>query len=72
MPGSQVSTPKPCFFDTNILIYALDIQNAHDLQFFDALLVACAESAGCDILFSEDMADGAKYGSITVRNPFTH
>ena len=145
MPGSQVSTPKPCFFDTNILIYAtidqdaekqrhaatliaraiaegefaisaqvlkefantlvkksdktfktirqtverfspyaivadtpalvlkaLDIQNAHGLQFFDALLVAGAESAGCDILFSEDMADGAKYGSITVRNPFTH
>ncbi len=36
----------------------------------DALVVAAAEAAGCDTIYSEDMADGAEYGSVRVENPF--
>lgn len=39
-------------------------------QFWDAVLLASAAEAGCTICLSEDMADGARLGGITVRNPF--
>ncbi len=42
----------------------------HGLQFSDALVVAAAEEAGCDTVYSEDMGDGAVYGGVRVVNPF--
>ena len=37
--------------------------------YWDALLLATLERAGCTTLLSEDMGDGAALGGITVRNP---
>jgi predicted nucleic acid-binding protein len=34
------------------------------------VLLASAAEAGCTIILSEDMADGARFGSIVVANPF--
>jgi predicted nucleic acid-binding protein len=42
----------------------------HRLSFYDALIVASAIEAGCDILYSEDMQQGRKFGSLTIVNPF--
>ncbi len=39
-------------------------------SYWDAVLLASAAEAGCTLFLSEDMADGAKLGGITVRNPF--
>ena len=39
-------------------------------SYWDALLLATLGRAGCTVLLSEDMADGAQLGGITVRNPF--
>jgi predicted nucleic acid-binding protein len=36
---------------------------------WDALLLATAREAGCTIVLSEDMQDGAALDGITVRNP---
>lgn len=33
-------------------------------------MLASAEEAGCTLCYSEDMADGARLGAVTVRNPF--
>jgi predicted nucleic acid-binding protein len=38
--------------------------------YWDAVLLISAGDAGCDVILSEDMADGARLGSITMRNPF--
>lgn len=38
--------------------------------FWDAVMLASAEEAGCTICLSEDMADGARLGGIVVKNPF--
>ena len=38
--------------------------------FWDAVILASAEDAGCKVCFSEDMSDGARFGDIVVRNPF--
>lgn len=50
---------------------ALNIQQRHSLQFWDALICATARRAGCTLLLSEDMHDGLRLGALTVRNPFT-
>jgi predicted nucleic acid-binding protein len=42
----------------------------HGLSFYDALIVASAIEAGCDILYSEDMQHGRKFGSLIILNPF--
>ncbi len=39
-------------------------------SYWDSVLLAAAAEAGCTTIFSEDMADGARFGSIAVANPF--
>ena len=40
------------------------------LSFWDAMLLATANEAGCELVLSEDMHDGMRFGNLTVRNPF--
>ena len=42
----------------------------HSLGFYDALIVASALEAECDMLFSEDIQHGRKFGKLTIDNPF--
>ena len=37
---------------------------------YDSLILAAALDAECDTLYSEDMQNGQKIGSLTIRNPF--
>ena len=39
-------------------------------SYWDSVLLASAAEAGCTTIFSEDMAEGARFGSIAVANPF--
>lgn len=49
----------------------LEIARRHKLALYDAMIVAAALTAGCDVLYSEDMHDGLVVdGALTVRNPF--
>ena len=38
--------------------------------FYDALILAAANKAGCTKIFSEDLNDGQRYGAVTAVNPF--
>jgi predicted nucleic acid-binding protein len=49
---------------------ALDLASAHQLQFWDALILATAADAGARVLLTEDMADGFVWRGCTVANPF--
>jgi predicted nucleic acid-binding protein len=40
------------------------------LGYWDALLLATLDRAGCTFVLSEDMGDGVQHGGVTVRNPF--
>jgi len=42
------------------------------LYFWDSLIVAAAERAGCARLLSEDFEDGRSFEAVTVVNPFVH
>ncbi|MEZ5514738.1 MAG: PIN domain-containing protein [Steroidobacteraceae bacterium] len=49
---------------------AVALAREHELPFYDALIVAAAQDAGCRTLFSEDLQHGQKFGTLTVENPF--
>jgi predicted nucleic acid-binding protein len=49
---------------------ALRLARDHGLSFYEALIVASAQEAGCDALYSEDMQHGRAIGGLTIRNPF--
>ncbi|WP_027545250.1 PIN domain-containing protein [Bradyrhizobium sp. WSM2254] len=49
---------------------ALALVQNDGLAFYDALIVAAAIEAGCDILYSEDMQHGRSIGGLTIVNPF--
>jgi predicted nucleic acid-binding protein len=49
---------------------ALAEASAGRFSYWDALLLASADLAGCSVLLSEDMADGARLGGVEVVHPF--
>lgn len=49
---------------------AVVIARDFQLSFYDALIVAAAIDAGCELIYSEDLQDGQKFGSLIVKNPF--
>lgn len=51
------------------VLYALDTEARYRISFWDAMILQAAESSGCSILYSEDLANGQKYGALTVVNP---
>ena len=51
------------------VLEALDIEGRFGISFWDALIVQAAGSCGADVIYSEDLADGQKYGEVRVVNP---
>ncbi len=49
---------------------AIECEERYRINFWDALIVAAAESAGAEVLYTEDLNDGQQYGTVQARNPF--
>lgn len=49
---------------------ALRIQDRYRLSWYDSLIVTAALEADCDLLYSEDLQHGQRFGSTRVENPF--
>lgn len=49
---------------------ALAEASAGRFSYWDALLLASADLAGCSVMLSQDMTDGARLGHIEVVHPF--
>lgn len=49
----------------------LEIAERHKLAIYDSMILAAADLAGCETVWSEDMHDGLRITpSLIVRNPF--
>lgn len=61
-----------CEMFAGICLYqsAMDIMERWQLQFYDALIVAAALQADCQILYTEGLQHNLKIKSLTVINPF--
>ncbi len=51
------------------ILEALDLESRYQVSFWDALVIQAAQVGGAEILYSEDLSDGQRYGSVLVRNP---
>jgi len=49
---------------------ALEHKERYGIQFYDALMIAAAESAHCDTILTEDLNDGQVYAGVRAVNPF--
>ena len=48
----------------------LEIASRYGYSIYDALILAAALEADCDVLYTEDMQNGQVIGPLTIRNPF--
>ncbi len=53
-----------------LLRQAWAMEEAHQLSFWDALIVAAAHASNCDYLLSEDLGHERDLGGLTVIDPF--
>ncbi len=56
--------------DGEAVLEAIDMQISEKISFWDALVVAAARKGAADVLLSEDLSDGRKFGDLCIRNPF--
>jgi predicted nucleic acid-binding protein len=56
--------------DARLVSEAIAGSREWQVSYWDALILAAAETSGCQRLLSEDLSDGRAYRSVTVENPF--
>lgn len=61
---------RPVAIDKDVIEAAWRAQDRYKFSWWDALIVAAAERAGCRTLLSEDFRAGQQFGDLTVVNPF--
>jgi predicted nucleic acid-binding protein len=49
---------------------ALHLRNRYQLAWHDCVILAGAIEAGCNVLYTEDMQHGQKFGALQIENPF--
>jgi predicted nucleic acid-binding protein len=52
------------------LFAAIDLYRGQMLSYWDAMIVHCAQRAGCRVLLSEDMQHGQTIDGVRIVNPF--
>jgi predicted nucleic acid-binding protein len=53
-----------------IIRAGLDLNQTRSVGFYDALIIASAQTAGCNVLFSEDLNTGEVIAGVQLLNPF--
>lgn len=61
----------PLPLDAELMSEARAVQQRHRLSWRDATLVAAARMQACVLLLTDELRDGATYGTLAVRSPFT-
>jgi predicted nucleic acid-binding protein len=61
----------PCIdIDAALVKIAVEISERYRISYWDGAVIAAAQKAGAEIVYSEDLNDGQVYGSVQVINPF--
>ena len=64
-------TWRPIANDVALLQRGREIEQRYRLSWRDSLVIGAAQFQGCALLLTEDLQDGAVYGGVSVRSPFT-
>jgi predicted nucleic acid-binding protein len=65
-----ISTLPVVALDLDLVRRAIGTQMRYQISYWDALIVAAAESADCTRILTEDLNPGQSYHGIVVVNPF--
>lgn len=53
-----------------LVMQAVVLKERYDVGFYDSLMLSAANKAKCDVIYTEDLNSGRKYGTVTAINPF--
>jgi predicted nucleic acid-binding protein len=53
-----------------LFLRALDLARRDQLSWHDSLIVAAAIQGECEILYTEDLQHGRRFGDLVIQNPF--
>lgn len=56
--------------DAGSILEAIKLEARHALSFWDALIVQAAIAGRADVLYTEDLNPGERYGEVRVVDPF--
>jgi len=56
--------------DSKIILQATEIQEAHQLSFWDALIISAAFAGNAAVVATEDLNHGQRIEGILIQNPF--
>lgn len=56
--------------DLDLIEQGIDISTLLKISFWDSLIIAAAEKANCEFVFSEDLHAGQTYRGVLLKNPF--
>ncbi len=61
---------EPVGIDLAMVEKAWILEQRNSLSWWDALIVAAAQTSECEVLLTEDLQDGQTFGGLRVVNPF--
>lgn len=63
---------RPVPISQSVLEEAWQVEDRYSFSFWDALIVAAARSAECEVLLTEDLQDGQDLDGLRVVSPFSY
>src|ERR1700674_5381646 len=55
---------------SGLFLEALRLKTTDQIAWYDSLIVAAALQGDCEVLYSEDMQHGRRFGDLVIQNPF--
>ena len=52
------------------VLAAIDLQREHQVSFWDAMILQSAQDLGAEVLWTEDLNAGQRFGELVVQTPF--
>ncbi|MBA4052054.1 MAG: VapC toxin family PIN domain ribonuclease [Erythrobacter sp.] len=66
----QIATQKCVSVGPDTIWNGISLSRRFNLSYWDGAIIAAAHEADADLLYTEDLNDGQRYGSVTAINPF--
>lgn len=62
---------QPCIaVDADLVRSGIALSERYQISYWDGAIIAAAHEGDADVLYTEDLNDGQRYGGVTAFNPF--
>jgi predicted nucleic acid-binding protein len=67
----ELLSTQPCIaVDSEVVLSGVNLSQRYQISYWDAAIIAAAHKGQADLLYTEDLNDGQRYGDVTAINPF--